>query len=77
MPQKGFSGAFLAVGAARSGAVIGLTSIVNTFLHIRTIFCLSLVRVLTGFAFGVVVAVLALLVSELIYRLIKKRMLHV
>lgn len=59
------------------GAVIGLTSIVNTFLHIRTIFCLSLVRVLTGFAFGVIVAVLALLVAELIYRLIKKRMLHV
>lgn len=59
------------------GAVIGLTSIVNTFLHIRTIFCLSLVRVLTGFAFGIVVAAIALLIAEGIYRLIKKRMLHV
>lgn len=59
------------------GAMIGLTSITNTFLHIRTRFCLSLIRVLTGIGFGVVVGLIALAVANWIYSLIKKRVSHV
>lgn len=59
------------------GAVIGLTSIVNTFLHIRTTFLLSLVRVGIGFAFGLLIGLAAVAVAELLYRFIKKRILHV
>lgn len=59
------------------GAVIGATSIVNTFLHIRTFFMLSLVRVFTGLATGLAIGLLAVAIAELIYRLLKKRLHHV
>lgn len=59
------------------GAVIGLTSIVNTFLHIRTTFMLSLIRVVIGLGFGLVLGLAAVAFAELIYRLIKKRIFHV
>lgn len=59
------------------GAVIGLTSIVNTFLHIRTTFMLSLIRVGIGFAFGVVIGLIAVAIAEFLYRMIKKRIFHV
>lgn len=59
------------------GGVIGLTSIVNTFLHIRTAFMLSLIRTAIGLGFGLVVGGVAVLAAELIYRQIKKRTCHV
>lgn len=59
------------------GAVIGMTSIVNTFLHIRTAFTLSLIRVGTGLVFGLILGLMALAVAELLYRLIWKRVHHV
>lgn len=59
------------------GAVIGATSIVNTFLHIRTGFLLSLIRVLTGFVSGLVIGLVAVAPCQLIYRIITKRMKHV
>lgn len=55
------------------GAVIGATSIVNTFLHIRTAFLLSLTRVGLGLAFGLVIGLAALGIAEGIHRLIKKK----
>lgn len=58
------------------GAVIGATSIVNTFLHIRTAFMLSLVRVVTGLAAGLVMGLVAIALAEVIYRLLKKRLCH-
>lgn len=59
------------------GAMIGATSIVNTFLHIRTAYLLSLVRVLTGLGLGLILGLLAVAVAELIARLISKRTHHV
>ena len=52
------------------GAVIGLTSVVNTFLHIRTQFSLSLIRVLTGLGFGLVIGLVCMAAAELLLRLI-------
>ena len=51
---------------------IGLVSIVNTFLHIRTPFLLSLLRTGWGILFGFILGVIALIVAELLYRFIKK-----
>ena len=59
------------------GAVIGATSIVNTFLHIRTAYLLSLVRVLIGLGLGLVIGLIFLALAELIYRFITKRINHV
>lgn len=59
------------------GAVIGMTSIVNTFLHIRTTFMLSLTRVGIGLAFGLLIGFAAVAIAELLYRFMKKRILHV
>lgn len=59
------------------GAVIGLTSVVNTFLHIRTTFLLSLTRVGIGFGMGLVLGLVAVAAAELIFRTIKKRNAHV
>lgn len=59
------------------GAVIGATSVVNTFLHIRTPYLLSLIRVGIGFAFGVVLGLLAVAVAEGIYRSVLKRKKYV
>ena len=57
------------------GMSIGLVSIVNTFLHIRTPFLLSLLRTGWGILFGYILGVLAVLVAELLYRFIKKLLL--
>ena len=54
------------------GMSIGLVSIVNTFLHIRTPFLLSLLRTGWGILFGFILGVLMVLVAELLYRFIKK-----
>ena len=54
------------------GAVIGFTSIVNTFLHIRTMLAVSFARVMIGLSFGIVVGLIAVIVCEIIYRLIMK-----
>ena len=59
------------------GAMIGLTSIVNTFLHIRTTFLLSLIRVGIGLGFGLVLGFAAVAAAEVLYRFIKKRIFHV
>ena len=54
------------------GMSVGLVSIVNTFLHIRTPFLLSLLRTGWGVLFGFVIGIVAVLAAELLYRLIKK-----
>lgn len=54
------------------GAVIGFTSIVNTFLHIRTMLAVSFSRVLIGLGFGLIVGLLAVLCFEVIYRLVER-----
>lgn len=59
------------------GAVIGATSIVNTFLHIRTAYLLGLVRVLIGLGLGLVIGLVLLGLTEIIYRFIAKRINHV
>ena len=53
------------------GASIGLVSIVNTFLHIRTPFLFNLLRSGWGLLFGVVIGVVLVLAAEIIYNLIK------
>lgn len=58
--------AFFAIGAA-----IGFTSIVNTFLHIRTPFMLSLIRVATGLGMGMMVGAAAILVLEALRRILQ------
>ena len=55
-----------------AGAVIGFTSVINTFLHIRTPFMLSLIRVFTGLVFGLVIGFILVIIAELIYRTIIK-----
>lgn len=57
-----------------AGAMIGLTSVVNTFLHIRTMVGISFARVLTSFGFGLVIGLIAVLCFEIIYRLIRRKM---
>ena len=54
-----------------AGAVIGYTSIVNTFLHIRTMIEVSFSRVLVGFGLGLVIGICIVVVAELAYRLIR------
>ena len=57
---------FFAIGAA-----IGFTSIVNTFLHIRTPFVLSLIRVATGLGMGMMVGAAVILVLEALWRILQ------
>lgn len=54
------------------GAMVGLVSIVNTFLHIRTGIFLSFCRVMIGLGLGLVFAICAVIVLEALYCLIKK-----
>lgn len=56
------------------GMSVGLVSVVNTFLHIRTPFLLSLLRTGWGLLFGFAIGVIAVLAAELVYRLIKKNL---
>ena len=59
------------------GAAIGLTSVVNTFLHIRTPFMISLARVGLGLGFGVVIGLVLVTAAELLRRAVIKRGHHV
>ncbi len=53
-------------------SVIGLTSVVNTFMHIRTPIYLGLARTGYSFLIGVIMGVLGILIFEGIYRFYKK-----
>ena len=49
------------------GMSIGLVSVVNTFLHIRTPFLLSLLRTGWGLLFGLLIGIAVTVVAELLY----------
>jgi hypothetical protein len=51
--------------------VVGVTSVINTFMHIRTPLYLGFARTGYSFAFGLVIGVFAILLFELLYRLYK------
>ena len=55
------------------GMTIGLVSVVNTFLHIRTPFLMSLLRTGWGLLFGVVIGAAAVAAAELLLRLLRRR----
>ncbi len=54
------------------GMSIGLVSVVNTFLHIRTPFLLSLLRTGWGIFFGLLIGLAAVVIAEGIYRLVRR-----
>ena len=54
------------------GMSIGLVSVVNTFLHIRTPFLLSLLRTGWGVLFGLLIGLAAVVIAELVYRLVHR-----
>ena len=54
------------------GMSIGLVSVVNTFLHIRTPFLLSLLRTGWGMLFGLLIGAAAVVLAEGIYRLVRR-----
>lgn len=54
------------------GMSIGLVSVVNTFLHIRTPFFISLLRTFWGLLFGILVGIVAVVMMELLYRWVRK-----
>ena len=53
------------------GMTIGLVSVVNTFLHIRTPFLISLLRTGWGVLFGLLIGLALVLLAELIYRAVR------
>lgn len=53
-------------------SVIGLTSVVNTFMHIRTPLYLGFVRTGYSLLFGVVIGIIAILIFEVAYKLFKR-----
>ena len=55
-----------------TGMTIGLVSVVNTFLHIRTPFLLSLLRTGWGILFGLLIGTAVVIVAELIYHLVRR-----
>lgn len=55
------------------GMSIGLVSVVNTFLHIRTPFLLSLLRTGWGLLFGLLIGAALTIVAELLLRLIRRQ----
>lgn len=54
------------------GMSIGLVSVVNTFLHIRTPFLLSLLRTFWGVLFGFALGIVLVVAAELVYRLVRR-----
>ena len=54
------------------GMSIGLVSVVNTFLHIRTPFSLSLLRTGWGILFGLLIGLAAVVIAEGLYRLVRR-----
>ena len=55
-----------------TGMTIGLVSVVNTFLHIRTPFLLSLLRTGWGILFGLLIGLAAVVIAEGLYRLVRR-----
>jgi len=53
-------------------SVIGLTSVVNTFMHIRTPLYLGFARTGYSLLFGIAIGILGILIFEGVYRLYKK-----
>lgn len=53
-------------------SVIGMTSVTNTFMHIRTPLYLGLVRTGYSLLFGIVVGIVAIIAFELLFKLYKK-----
>jgi len=53
-------------------SVIGMTSVVNTFMHIRTPLYLGFIRTGYSFLFGAVIGIAGILVFEAAHRLYKK-----
>ncbi|MEG1583736.1 MAG: DUF5693 family protein, partial [Anaerovorax sp.] len=53
-------------------SVIGMTSVVNTFMHIRTPLYLGFVRTGYSLLFGLIVGIVGICIFELIHRLYKK-----
>ena len=53
------------------GMTIGLVSVVNTFLHIRTPFLISLLRTGWGVLVGLLIGLALVLLAELIYRAVR------
>ncbi len=53
-------------------SVIGLTSVINTFMHIRTPLYLGLARTGYSLVFGLAIGIIAIFIFEGIYRLYKK-----
>jgi len=54
------------------GGLIGVTSVINTFEHIRTPLYLGLVRTGYSLLFGIIVGIIAILIFEGMYRLYNK-----
>ena len=54
------------------GMSIGLVSVVNTFLHIRTPFLLSLLRTGWGILFGLLLGLAGVVIAEGLYRLVRR-----
>ena len=55
------------------GMSIGLVSVVNTFLHIRTPFLLSLLRTGWGLLFGLIIGTVVTVIAELLLRVVRRR----
>lgn len=51
---------------------IGITSILNTFSHLRTPLYLSLIRIFYGLGLGIVIGILGLFLVQVIINFIKK-----
>lgn len=56
-----------------TAGVIGFTSIVNTFMHIRTPLILGIVRTGYSLLFGIILGIVYVLILDLIVRLYRKR----
>ncbi len=54
------------------GAVVGMTSVVNTFMHIRTPLYLGFVRTGYSVLFGILIGIVGIVIFEFIYRVFKK-----
>ncbi|MEA4986724.1 MAG: DUF5693 family protein, partial [Anaerovorax sp.] len=53
-------------------SVIGMTSVVNTFMHIRTPLYLGFARTAYSLCFGVIIGIIGIALFEVFYRLYKK-----
>jgi len=51
------------------GAIIGLTSVINTFMHLRTPLYLGVIRTCYSLLFGIIIGIVIMLMFEAAYRL--------